>query len=134
MTIKDLGRWESLEMVQRYTRSVNFQDSMRFYVQQKRGLLRPRFTTIRPPQQDRRGGYKGLREQGEDKQQSCSYNFGCEKGSCVSCLKWVWRLQLIILATLSQWGHLLLCIPFPLLTRYSRPQAPQCITMLSLSS
>ncbi|MEE8372573.1 MAG: tyrosine-type recombinase/integrase [Dehalococcoidia bacterium] len=31
MTIKDLGRWESLEMVQRYTRSVNFQDSMRFY-------------------------------------------------------------------------------------------------------
>jgi len=31
MTIKDLGRWESLEMVQRYTRSVTFQDSMRFY-------------------------------------------------------------------------------------------------------
>jgi site-specific recombinase XerD len=31
MTIKDLGRWESLEMVQRYTRSVNFQDSMKFY-------------------------------------------------------------------------------------------------------
>ncbi len=31
MTIKDLGRWESLEMVQRYTRSVRFQDSMRFY-------------------------------------------------------------------------------------------------------
>ena len=31
MTIKDLGRWESLEMVQRYTRSVNFQDSLRFY-------------------------------------------------------------------------------------------------------
>ncbi len=31
MTIKDLGRWESLEMVQRYTRSVSFQDSMRFY-------------------------------------------------------------------------------------------------------
>jgi integrase len=31
MTIKDLGRWESLEMVQRYTRSINFQDSMRFY-------------------------------------------------------------------------------------------------------
>jgi len=24
MTIKDLGRWESLEMVQRYTRSVSF--------------------------------------------------------------------------------------------------------------
>ncbi len=31
LTIKDLGRWESLEMVQRYTRSVSFQDSMRFY-------------------------------------------------------------------------------------------------------
>jgi integrase/recombinase XerC len=31
MTIKDLGRWESLEMVQRYTRSVSFQDSLRFY-------------------------------------------------------------------------------------------------------
>ncbi|MFC1907369.1 tyrosine-type recombinase/integrase, partial [Chloroflexota bacterium] len=31
MTIKDLGRWESLEMVQRYTRSVTFRDSLRFY-------------------------------------------------------------------------------------------------------
>ena len=31
MTIKDLGRWESLEMVQRYTRSVNFDDSLKFY-------------------------------------------------------------------------------------------------------
>jgi site-specific recombinase XerD len=31
MTIKDLGRWESLEMVQRYTRSISFQDSLRFY-------------------------------------------------------------------------------------------------------
>jgi len=31
MTIKDLGRWESLEMVQRYTRSVNFNDSLKFY-------------------------------------------------------------------------------------------------------
>lgn len=31
MTIKDLGRWEILEMVQRYTRSVGFQDSLRFY-------------------------------------------------------------------------------------------------------
>jgi integrase len=31
LTIKDLGRWESLEMVQRYTRSVNFDDSMKFY-------------------------------------------------------------------------------------------------------
>jgi len=30
-TIKDLGRWESLEMVQRYTRSATFQDSMQFY-------------------------------------------------------------------------------------------------------
>ena len=31
MTIKDLGRWESLEMVQRYTRSISFQDSLRLY-------------------------------------------------------------------------------------------------------
>ncbi|MFH1650825.1 MAG: tyrosine-type recombinase/integrase [Chloroflexota bacterium] len=31
MTIKDLGRWERLEMVQRYTRSVTFQDSLKFY-------------------------------------------------------------------------------------------------------
>jgi len=31
MTIKDLGRWESLEMVQRYTKSVTFQDSLKFY-------------------------------------------------------------------------------------------------------
>jgi site-specific recombinase XerD len=31
MTIKDLGRWESLEMVQRYTRTVTFQDSLKFY-------------------------------------------------------------------------------------------------------
>jgi integrase/recombinase XerC len=31
MTIKDLGRWESLEMVQRYTRSVGFNDSFKFY-------------------------------------------------------------------------------------------------------
>ena len=31
MTIKDLGRWESLEMVQRYTRSVRFHDSLKFY-------------------------------------------------------------------------------------------------------
>ncbi len=31
MTIKDLGRWESLEMVQRYTRSITFQDSLSFY-------------------------------------------------------------------------------------------------------
>jgi integrase/recombinase XerC len=31
MTIKDLGRWESIDMVQLYTRSVTFQDSMKFY-------------------------------------------------------------------------------------------------------
>ncbi len=31
MSIKDLGRWESLEMVQRYTRSVSFDDSLKFY-------------------------------------------------------------------------------------------------------
>jgi len=31
MTIRDLGRWESLEMVQRYTRSVTFHDSLKFY-------------------------------------------------------------------------------------------------------
>jgi len=30
MTIKDLGRWESLEMVQRYTRSVAFEDRLKF--------------------------------------------------------------------------------------------------------
>ncbi len=29
--IKHLGRWESLEMVQRYIRSVTFRDSLRFY-------------------------------------------------------------------------------------------------------
>jgi len=28
MTIKELGRWESLEMVQRYTRSFSFHDSI----------------------------------------------------------------------------------------------------------
>jgi hypothetical protein len=31
MTIKDLGRWESLEIVLRYTRAVTFEDSLRFY-------------------------------------------------------------------------------------------------------
>lgn len=31
MTIKDLGGWESLEMVQRYTRSVTFNSSLKFY-------------------------------------------------------------------------------------------------------
>ncbi|MFH1662365.1 MAG: site-specific integrase [Chloroflexota bacterium] len=31
LTIKDLGRWESVEMVQRYTRSITFQDCMRLY-------------------------------------------------------------------------------------------------------
>ncbi len=31
MTIKDLGRCKSLEMGQRYTRSVTFEDSLKFY-------------------------------------------------------------------------------------------------------
>ena len=31
MTIKDLGRWESLEMVERYTRAFNYNDSLKFY-------------------------------------------------------------------------------------------------------
>ena len=31
MIIKDLGRWDSLEMVQRYTRSVTFEDSLKHY-------------------------------------------------------------------------------------------------------
>jgi integrase len=31
MTIKDPGRRESLEMVQKYTRSVSFHDSLKFY-------------------------------------------------------------------------------------------------------
>lgn len=31
MTIKDLGRWESLVMVQRYTKSIQFEDSLRLY-------------------------------------------------------------------------------------------------------
>jgi hypothetical protein len=31
MTIKDLGRWDSLEMVQRYNRSVTFGYSMKHY-------------------------------------------------------------------------------------------------------
>jgi len=31
MTIEDLGRWESLEMVQRYARSVTFHDSLKHY-------------------------------------------------------------------------------------------------------
>jgi len=31
LTIKELGRWESVEMVQRYTRSVTFNDSLKFY-------------------------------------------------------------------------------------------------------
>jgi len=31
MTIKELGRWESLEMVERYTRSFDFSDSLKFY-------------------------------------------------------------------------------------------------------
>jgi integrase/recombinase XerC len=35
MTIKDLGRWESLEMVQRYTRTITFQDNLKFYTSLK---------------------------------------------------------------------------------------------------
>jgi len=31
MTIKDLGRWESIAMVQQYTRSFDFHDSLKFY-------------------------------------------------------------------------------------------------------
>ncbi len=31
MTIRDLGRWEFLEMVQTYTRSVTFEDSLKHY-------------------------------------------------------------------------------------------------------
>ncbi len=31
LTIQSLGRWESIEMVQRYTRSFTFRDSLRFY-------------------------------------------------------------------------------------------------------
>jgi site-specific recombinase XerD len=31
MTIQNLGRWENIEMVQRYTRSFTFRDSLRFY-------------------------------------------------------------------------------------------------------
>jgi integrase/recombinase XerD len=31
LAIKDLGRWESLEMVQRYTRSVTLHDNLKFY-------------------------------------------------------------------------------------------------------
>ena len=31
LTVNELGRWESLEMVQRYTRSVTFRDSLKFY-------------------------------------------------------------------------------------------------------
>lgn len=31
LTIQQLGRWESISMVQRYTRSVTFEDSMKHY-------------------------------------------------------------------------------------------------------
>ena len=31
LTIKELGRWESLQMVQIYTRSLSFHDSLKFY-------------------------------------------------------------------------------------------------------
>jgi hypothetical protein len=32
MTIEDLGKWESFEMVQRYTRSVRSEDSLFFII------------------------------------------------------------------------------------------------------
>ena len=31
MTIRDLGRWESVQIVERYTRSFGFSDAMKFY-------------------------------------------------------------------------------------------------------
>ena len=31
LTIRDLGRWESVQMVERYPRSFNFSDAMKFY-------------------------------------------------------------------------------------------------------
>jgi len=31
LTIRDLGRWESVSMVERYTRSFGFADAMKFY-------------------------------------------------------------------------------------------------------
>jgi site-specific recombinase XerD len=31
LTIRDLGRWETVSMVERYTRSFNFSDAMKFY-------------------------------------------------------------------------------------------------------
>jgi site-specific recombinase XerD len=31
LVIRDLGRWESVQMVERYTRSFNFSDAMKFY-------------------------------------------------------------------------------------------------------
>jgi integrase len=31
MTIRNLGRWESVQMVERYTRSFGFSDAMKFY-------------------------------------------------------------------------------------------------------
>jgi len=31
MTIRDLGRWESVQMVERYTHSFGFQDAIKFY-------------------------------------------------------------------------------------------------------
>lgn len=31
LVIRDLGRWESVSMVERYTRSFNFKDTMKFY-------------------------------------------------------------------------------------------------------
>jgi site-specific recombinase XerD len=38
LTIQQLGRWESIEMVQRYTRSFAFEDSMKFYKAPLSGL------------------------------------------------------------------------------------------------
>jgi len=31
MTIKELGRWESIQLVERYTRAFHFNDSLKFY-------------------------------------------------------------------------------------------------------
>jgi site-specific recombinase XerD len=31
LVIRDLGRWENVQMVERYTRSVTFEDSLKFY-------------------------------------------------------------------------------------------------------
>ncbi len=59
MTIKDLGRWESLEMVQRYTRSVTFEDSMKHYKAPLRYSTALNNTTRNPRSQI---GYEGASE------------------------------------------------------------------------